>query len=428
MLSWNNNTIRCKIYKRGGNMSGKLKTILILFFVFLLLFIGIVIISEYKNMEELKEEYKALSPEVYQYRKDSLNVWAIRLLLQFLIPLLFLLSRISYRIRFFVENERSLFMTGLLYGLIFFSIMFIVNLPLKYYGSFHLAHKYGLSNQTFARWLEVALKGFLINDLVISLFIFVPFYIIGKNPNFWWLKLGALFIPVIIFMVFISPMFIDPIFNKYTSIEDEKLGIEINTVLRRAGVGDASIYKVDKSKDTNTMNAYMTGILNTKRIVLWDTTIDNLEEREVVSITAHEIGHYLENHIWKNILISSLGSILILFLIYVTSKFILNESYGSFGIRSLSDIAALPLLLLILNFYSFLSMPIDNYISRHMERQADGYEISLTGDRESAISAMEKLYDTSLGVPRPSSIYRVWYHSHPTLEERIEFYKSHPID
>ncbi len=409
-------------------MSGKLKTTLIIVLAVLILFIAVVIISEYRNMERLKDEYKGLSEDVYNYRKESLNVWAIRLLLQFLIPLLFLMSRISYRIRFFVESQKSIFITGLLYGVIFFSLMFIINLPLNYYSSFHLAHKYGLSNQTFARWIELTLKGFIINDLLIALFIFIPFYIIGKNPSFWWLKLGLLFIPVIIFMVFISPMFIDPIFNKYTSIEDEELGIEINEILNKAGIRDASIYKVDKSKDTNTMNAYMTGILGSKRIVLWDTTIDNLEEKEVVSITAHEIGHYLENHIWKNILISSMGSILILFLLYLTSNWILYLSYGNFGIKKLSDIAALPLLLLVLNFYSFLSMPIENYVSRHMEREADGYEIVLTGDRESAISAMQKLYDTSLGIPRPSNIYKIWYHSHPPLEERISFYKNYPIE
>lgn len=417
-----------KIYIRGENMNRKLKSILIVFFIFLILFISFVIISEYRNMEKLRSEYKELPEEVYKYRKESLDVWAINLILTFLVPLLFLVSKISYKIRCSIGNEKSLFVTGLLYGIIFFLLMFIINAPLNYYNSFHLAHKYGLSNQTFLRWIEVTLKGFVINDLFISLFIFIPFYIIGKNPNTWWLKLGMMFIPVIIFMVFVSPMFIDPIFNKYTSIEDEKLGIEINEVLENAGISNASIYKVDKSKDTKTMNAYMTGIFGTKRIVLWDTTIDNLEESEVISITAHEVGHYLENHIWKNILINSIGSILILFLVYITSNNILNLSYGTFGIKKLSDVAALPLLLLVLNFYSFLSMPIENYISRYMETQADGYEISLTNDRESAVSAMKKLYDTSLGIPRPSNIYKIWYHSHPTLEERIEFYKDYPIE
>lgn len=176
------------------------------------------------------------------------------------------------------------------------------------------------------------------------------------------------------------------------------------------------------------MNAYMTGIFHSKRIVLWDTTIDNLNEAEVLSITAHEIGHYIEGHIWKSILLSSLASLLMMFLLAMTSSWILDLSKGSFGIRKLYDLASLPLLLVVINFYAFLGSPIMNYISRTMELEADRYEIILAEDREAAVSAMEKLYKQSLGLPRPSKIYRFWYHSHPSLEERIDFYRNHPLD
>lgn len=409
-------------------MSGKLKLIIIVFFIFLLAFIGIVLVSEYINMSKIRIEYPNLPENAYNLRKDNLRVWAIRLILQFLIPLLFLTSRLSYRIRYFVENNKSLFLTGLLYGIVFFTLMFLINLPLNYYSSYHLGHKYGLSNQTFGRWIEVAIKGFLINDLVMSLFIFVPFYLMYRSPKIWWLQLSFLAIPVIIFMVFISPFVIDPIFNKYTSMENEKLGIKITELLHKADIQDARIYKVDKSKDTKTMNAYMTGIFHSKRIVLWDTTINNLEEKEVLSITAHEIGHYVKGHIWKNIILSSFGTILTLFLIHITSIKILNLSNGSFGIRRFQDIAAIPLLLLVLNFYSFIGSPITNYFSRKMEVEADAYEIMLTEDRESAISAMEKLYKESLGLPRPSNIFKIWYYTHPTLEERVDFYKNYPLE
>lgn len=409
-------------------MEKGLKLAIVVFFVFLTLFISIILISEYRNMEKLKIEYPNLPKESFQYRKDGLRIWAIRLILQFLIPLLFLTSRISYRIRYFVENERSLFLTGLFYGIIFFTIMFLINLPLKYYGSFVLGHKYGLSNQTLGRWMEVTLKNFLINQLSLSLIIFIPFYLIYRSPRIWWIQLSLLVIPVIIFIVFLSPFVIDPIFNKYTSIEDEKLGKEITELLHKADIGDAKIFMVDKSKDTKTMNAYMTGIFHSKRIVLWDTTVNNLDEREVLSITAHEIGHYVEGHIWKSIILSSFGTIILLFLVFITSNWILNKSDGSFGIRSLSDVAVIPLLLLVMNFYSFLGSPIINYNSRKMEVEADAYEIILAEDREAAISAMEKLYKQSLGLPRPSKIYKIWYHSHPPLEERIDFYKNYPLD
>ncbi|MFA5576645.1 MAG: M48 family metallopeptidase [Tissierellaceae bacterium] len=409
-------------------MDRKLRIVIILFLVFLLGFISFVLVSEHLNMKELREDYPDLSEEVYKYRKETLRVWAIKLILQFLLPLFFLSSRLSYRIRYFVENDRSLFLSGLFYGLIFFTLMFLIKLPLNYYSSFYLSHKYGLSNQTLSRWLEVMVKNFLINDLILSFFIFIPVYLIYRSPRIWWLQLSFLIIPVIIFMVFISPFIIDPIFNKYTSIEDESLGQEIKALLHKANIEDASIYKVDKSKDTKTMNAYMTGILHSKRIVLWDTTIENLEESEVLSITAHEIGHYLEGHIWKSIVFSSIGTILIMFLIFISSNWILDLSGGSFGIRKLYDIAAIPLLLLVLNFYTFLASPVSNYVSRHMEVEADAYEVILAEDRESAVSAMEKLYKQSLGIPRPSKIFKLWYHTHPSLEERIEFYRNYPIN
>lgn len=409
-------------------MDKRLKLTIIGFFIFLLSFILIIMLSEYKNMNQLKIDYPKLPEDVYSLRKESLNLWAFRLILQFLIPIIFLTSRFSYKIRVLVENGRSLFVTGLLYGLIFFTIMFLINLPLNYYGSFILRHKYGLSNQGFLRWIELSLKGFLVNKLSLSLLVFIPFYIIARSPKTWWFQLSLMVIPVIIFMIFITPMFIDPIFNKYSSLEDEGLGQEIEKVLKRADISDADIFVVDKSRDTKTMNAYMTGIFNSKRIVFWDNTINNLEEEEIVSIAAHEIGHYAEKHIWKSIILGSFGTIFLLFLVYITSNWILDLSKGSFGIRSLSDIAALPLLLLVLNFYMFLSNPITNYVSRYMEREADTYEIMLTEDRESAVSAMEKLYKESLGVPRTSNIYKLWYHSHPTLEERVDFYRNHPID
>ena len=409
-------------------MDRRLKKIIILFFVFLIAFIGVILVSEYINMAKLKTEYPDLSQEAYSYRKDSLVVWAIRLILQFLIPLILLTSRISYRIRYFAEGRKSLFLTGLIYGIIFFGIMFLVNLPLDYYSSFHLKHKYGLSNQSLTRWFEVVIKSFVLNDLTMSIFIFIPFYMIYRSPRAWWFQLSLMIIPLIIFLTFISPMVLDPIFNKYTSIEDDKLGQEITNLLHKANIEDANIYKVDKSKDTNTMNAYMTGILHSKRIVLWDTTINNLEESEVLGITAHEIGHYVKGHIWKNILLSSFGTILILFLIHITSTWILKLSNGTFGIRDLHDIAVIPLFILILNFYSFLGLPFINYMSRSMEIEADRYEILLTGDRESAISAMEKLYKESLGLPRTSKIFEIWYHTHPTLEDRVEAYKNYPVE
>lgn len=409
-------------------MESRLKLCIFVALLVLVLFIGIMIINEYNNMKELRSEYPDLSEDVYVYRKDSLKLWAVGLFLQFAIPFLFLMTGLSQRINIWASDRKGMFQSGLLYGIVFFVIVFLINLPLKYYGSFHLPHKYGLTNQSIFRWIELNLKGFLIKNLIISFFLWIPYYIILNNPKNWWLKLGILVIPIIVFMVFISPTVIDPMFNKYTSIEDEELGEEITNLLKKANIEDADIFKVDKSRDTKTMNAYMTGIGKSKRIVLWDTTINNLEEKEVLAITAHEIGHYIEGHIWQSILLSSIGTIFMLYLVYLTANWILDQSNGIFGFQNLSNYASIPLFILVLNIYIFLGNPIMNYVSRAMEREADAYEIILTEDRKSAISAMEKLQQESLGLPRPSKLYKIWYHTHPSLEERIEFYSKYKIE
>mgnify|MGYP000875674567 CR=1 FL=1 len=407
-------------------MDKRLSLSIILFFVFLILFITIIFISEYKNMDRLKMEYSNIPKAAYDYRKSNLKIWAINLILKFLVPLLFLTTGLSKKIGVFSKGgNRNLFLTGIIYVIIFSAIDLLISLPTGFYSSFILKHRFGLSNQTLYRWLEITLKSFALNGLVFSLFIWFPYYLMYRSPNRWWLYLGLLATPIIIFINFVSPMYIDPIFNKYTSIENQELGKEIKVLLRKSGIEDAEIYEVDKSKDTKEMNAYMTGIFKSKRIVLWDTTIDKLDREEVLSVTAHEMGHYVKGHVWKGIIFGGLSYIFLMYLIYKTSNWILIRSNGSFGFNKLYDIASIPLIILVLNFYMFFASPIVNANSRHMEREADAFQISLTKNKDAAISTMSKLYEESLSLPRPSNIFKIWYHSHPTAEERIKFFSNY---
>lgn len=397
-----------------------------IFFIFLILFITIILISEYRNMDRLKIEYPNIPKETYDYRKSSLKIWAINLMLKFLVPLLFLTTGLSKKIGSFAEsNGRNLFLTGIIYVILFSIIDLLISLPTNFYGGFILKHRYDLSNQTLFRWLELTFKSFALNTVVFSLFIWFPYYLIYRNPTRWWLYLGLLSIPVFAFITFISPMYIDPIYNKYTSIEDEELGKEIKQLLKKAEIEDAEIYKVDKSRDTKEMNAYMTGVFKSKRIVLWDTTMEKLDKDEVLSVTAHEIGHYIKGHIWKSIILGGLFSVVLMYLVYRTSNWILINSNGVFGFNRLYDIASIPLIILVLNFYMFFANPIINFSSRQMEREADMIEIQLTKNKEAAISTMLKLYEGNLSIPRPSKLFKIWYHSHPTAEERIKFFTEY---
>ncbi len=399
------------------------------FFLLLVLFIFIMMISEYRNMDRLKIEYPNIPQEAYAYRKSNLNIWAINLILKFLVPLLFLSTGLSKRIALFAQGDgRNLFISGFIYVLIFSLMDLLISLPTSFYGGYVLRHRYHLSNQTLFRWIELVLKSFTLNTLIMALIIWFPYYLIRVRPNSWWLYIGLLSIPVLAFVTFISPMYIDPIYNKYSSIEDEDLGRDIKGLLEKAGIGDAAIYEVDKSRDTKTMNAYMTGVFSSKRIVLWDTTIDKLDREEILSVTAHEIGHYVKGHIWRSIVLGGVFFILLMYLIYRTSNWLLIKSNGAFGFNSLGNIASLPLILLVVNFYMFVSNPIINFASRQMEREADAYEINLTKNREAAISTMLKLNEESLGLPRPGKLFKIWYYTHPPVEERVKFFTEYPLD
>ncbi|MBE6083242.1 MAG: M48 family metallopeptidase [Tissierellaceae bacterium] len=417
------------MYEGRDYMNRKLKFVFLIFFVLLISFIFIILYSEKKNMDELRTEYPNISEKAYSYRNTNLKIWGLSLFLKFLIPILFLTTGFSsYIQRYAKGNGRGLFLTAAIYILIFSIVDFIIDIPLNYYGNFVIQHRYGLSAQSIYRWLEMELKGFGLN-LIISIIVgWFPFYLIKMSPSRWWLYLGIIAIPIFIFVNIISPMYIDPIFNKYTELKDKELEADIKKLLEKAGIENAQIYEVDKSKDTNTMNAYMTGILKSKRIVLWDTTINKLTRQETVNVTAHEMGHYVNNHIIKSTIVGGISTILLLFLVNKTSLWILKNSRGIFGFKNLYEVAAIPLLILCLNFYLFLSSPVSNWYSRKMEWEADKYELDITKNKGATVSSLEKIYEESLSIPRPSNIYKIWYYSHPSLEERVKFAENYKFE
>ncbi len=410
-------------------MDKKLIFIFIIFYIFLFIFIGMVLRSEYKNMRGVKRDYPKISEDVYSYRKINLKIWALKTIFKFLIPFLFVVTNFSAKIRSFAESKtENFFLMVAIYVFIFTIVDLLISLPINYYSGFIIEHRFGLSNQTVSRWLELIFKNFVLSLITAVLVTWFSFYLMGKSPTKWWLYLGFLSFPIILFVTFISPMYIDPLFHKYTFLEDKELEKSIKELLNKAGVGDAEVYQVDMSEDTKLMNAYMTGVFKSKRIVLWDTTINDLDKDEVLSITAHEIGHYVKGHIWKGIILGGLFTILILFLLNKTILWILKNSGGQFGFTKIYDIACIPLIILVLNFYMFFSSPIINGYSRFIEREADKFELELARNKEASVSSMLKLYEESLSLPRSSKIFKIWYNSHPSCEERVNFALNYKYD
>jgi Zn-dependent protease with chaperone function len=410
--------------------------ILAAFFIFIFIFIFYIRTAENNNIEKLRsnssytihiENHQPISlPKVSEkaiaYKKININIWSLNLILAFAIPVLFLATGLSLKLKSLVDGiTKNSILQIALFFIIFATINYLITFPLDYYSSFINKHNFGLSTQSFSKWFNDYLKNFVLSTLVTAVFLWIPYFIMKASPKRWWLYIGILSIPVLFFTTFISPMYIDPLFNKYTPLENKNLEEKIYDQLQMVGLESSKIYQVNKSVDTKEMNAYMTGVFSSKRIVLWDTTINNLEEKETLAITAHEMGHYIMGHVWKSIVLGGAFTILILYLVNKASLWIISNWSNPLGFRNLYDIAALPLIVLLMNFFIFLGNPVMNTYSRHIEKEADRFELELTKDNYSVVTSTIKLHENSLVLPHTSKIYEVWYYSHPSYYERIKF-------
>ncbi|MGH9751240.1 MAG: M48 family metallopeptidase [Blastocatellia bacterium] len=356
------------------------------------------------------------------YYRSGIVLWIVNILWGLLIPALFLFTGFSARIRDWAKRIGKwwFFVIGL-YFAIFLIINFVIDLPLSYYQGYERQHAYGLSNQTFGKWFGDQLKGLSIGIIAGFLFLWIPYLPLKKSPRRWWLYTGLLAIPSLILAILIQPVWIDPLYNKFGPMKNKELEAKILHLAERAGIEGGRVYEVDKSQDTKTLNAYVTGFGATKRIVLWDTIIAKLDEDELLFVMGHEMGHYVLGHVWKTILFLSLLVIATLYAIHRTAGWLIGKFHRRFGFTELSDIASLPLIILLFSAYLLIVGPVALAFSRHNEREADRFGLEITQNNRAAATAFVKLQQENLGVPRPHILVKLWQASHPTLGERIDF-------
>ncbi len=290
-----------------------------------------------------------------------------------------------------------------------------------FYAGYVRQHTYGLSNQTLLKWLRDALLQGAIGLAFGSLLVWLPYWLIRRSPRRWWLYTGILSLPVMFFVMLVEPIWVDPFFNTFGPMHDKQLEAQILALADRAGIEGGRVFEVNKSVDTNAVNAYVTGLGSSKRIVLWDTLLAKLNPREVRVIMAHEMGHYVLHHVLQGLLAGFCGILLALYLVYRAANFLLPRYKGRFGFDQLSDVASLPLLLLLAQAAALLLMPFGLAFSRHLEHEADRFALELTHDNRAAATAFVRLQSENLGNPRPGMFYTLLRASHPSLAERIEF-------
>jgi len=343
------------------------------------------------------------------------------------VPALILYSGLSARMRDVAAavGRGHFYPTLVVYLGLLSLLLFVVQLPFSYYVGFAREHAYGLSSQRFGKWAGDELKGLAIGLVVGALVIWIPYLLLRASPARWWLWTGALTLPFFTLVLLVTPVFIAPLFNKFGPMKDKALEAEVLATAARAGVEGARVFEVEKSVDTAKVNAYVTGVGRTKRIVLWDTLMKRLTPRQTRFVVGHELGHYVLGHVWINILVSSALVLLGLYAAHRTADLLLGAFGARFGFRTLADPASMPLLLLLLGLYSFLIAPASLALSRYHEHEADRFGLELTHDNHAGATAFVALQEQNLAVPRPGWLYKLFRASHPPIGERVDFINSY---
>jgi STE24 endopeptidase len=310
----------------------------------------------------------------------------------------------------------------------------LANLPLHIYGH-HVSLQYGLSVQKWGSWFGDWSKGLALSVgiYIIALWLLQTF--IRKSPRRWWFHYWLVLLPFIVFFVFITPLVIDPLFNKFEPLgtKHPKLVEEIGRVTERGGlkIPPSQMYEMKASEKVTTLNAYVTGLGASKRVVVWDTTIQKLTTSETLSVFGHEMGHYVLNHIIYGIVVACVGLLILLYIIFRLSGPLLRWFGPRWQIRELHDWAGMPMIFLLSGVLTFFAQPVHNAFSRYIEHQADVYGLEVThginsDSQEAAAHAFQVLGELSLDYPHPNRLAVFWYWSHPPIADRVRF--AHEYD
>jgi Zn-dependent protease with chaperone function len=370
-------------------------------------------------------EPSALAMEYY--RTGNL-FWILNRVWALAVPFALAFSGFSARLRAFAQRfARGWFFTVCVYIGLLLLLIYLIDLPLSYYQGFVRQHAYGMSNQSLGRWARNSMVRLLVDVLVAMALIWFPYWLMAKSQRRWWLYLALLSVPFLFVTMLVVPVFYDPLFNQFGPMKNKELERSILDLAQRAGIEGSRVFEVDKSADTRAVNAYVTGFWQTKRIVLWDTLIAKLNEQELLVVMGHEMGHYVLGHVVRSILLSSILTLAGLFLVDRLGRTLIAKYHARLGFSALSDIASVPLMMMLLEVAFLVLNPIAMAYSRNQEHEADRYSLLLTRANHAAAMAHVKLQTENLGNPRPGWLYKLFRASHPSAGERIDFANSyHP--
>jgi Zn-dependent protease with chaperone function len=310
----------------------------------------------------------------------------------------------------------------------------LFELPVRIY--WHaLSLRYQQSIQHWGSWIVDWSKEEALSVGLAVLLVLVLSFAMRKSPRRWWFYFWLAALPILLFFFFISPWFIDPLFNHFEPLAKEhpQLVTCIESLTQRAGVPIPRdrMFLMKASEKTNQINAYVTGIGASKRVVIWDTTIQKTSTDEALFILGHELGHYVLGHVAIGFVFFAVSLLLALYVMFRALHWSLHRWGREWKIRGPEDLAAIAVLLLWLEILSFISSPIANGFSRMQEHAADIYGLEVIhgivpNSEEVAAHGFQVMGELDLSDPNPPAFITLWLYSHPPLAERLVF--AHAYD
>lgn len=316
----------------------------------------------------------------------------------------------------------SLKLPFILSGMVFFLLLLyaetLLTIPFNLYHTFKIENKYGFTTMTFKLWLTDFIKSLIISTILVSIITSAGLAIIHGSPDLWWFWVWCLFLGFSVIIMYIFPYVIEPLFNKFTPIEEETLQKGIQILMQKVGIQVKRVLRMDASKRTRHTNAYFTGIGRVKRIVLYDTLLEKLNSNEILATLAHEAGHWKKRHLLKHLIVSEFIAFISM---YVAFKVLQGENLNHlFHMKEGTFFTKVIVLGFIGAIISFPFKPVFNYFSRRHEIEADRFSCELTDNSQDMTTALVKLSKDNLSNLCPHPLYVKFYYSHPPVLDRIK--------
>jgi len=352
------------------------------------------------------------------YQGTKLRITLITLAINLIAPLVFLFSGGSEGLRNFSEEiNTSQWVVVAIYLLVTGAGLQLLEFPFEVFSGFFVEKRYQLLKNSFSGWLWDWVKGTLVQAVLLTALISAIYWLLRSQPDTWWLWAAIGTTVLLLILMALVPIVLMPLFYKFEPIPEGELKDRLFALADRIGTHVQGVYIWHLGEKTSKSNAAVTGWGRTRRIIISDTLIESSTPQEIEVVMAHELGHHVKKDVWKMMVVQTV----LVFISFFVIDLALDTWIDSLELRGVSDIAGLPLVITVSVVVSLIALPIANWLSRKVETAADNYALNLTGMKEEFISAMEKLGDNNMSDREPNKFVEFVFHSHPSIQRRIDF-------